>query len=334
MIFFRDSHVLVSMDPTFFDISRNFTDNGNKFITAITATSFIIEAATIIHVLIVLRIFARITVVHRNMKITCYNMWIGVILKSFVNLIGALRHLLHVGPLTPGIASIIYNVTRDLPNMLVYFLPVTIVCERVCATVHTDKYENWFSLRFIVALCVVPWLIAIWLTVHLLFLQQYFTILYSYFFCDAVTLGLYAIYFVLYFCTLNTTTFGTLSERYQRYENRTACRTVARIAIVSAATFLVTVVHNVTLKNLNTWFPQYGLHDKVALNRLLMDTAVASLIFTLPYHFTYLHANMHRKYMKTMSFCHGSPVNQSSSGDCWVCINFDAFDDDFDGEER
>uniref|UniRef100_A0A7E4V742 G protein-coupled receptor n=1 Tax=Panagrellus redivivus TaxID=6233 RepID=A0A7E4V742_PANRE len=194
--------------------------------------------------------------------------------------------------------------------MGIYLIPLSNVVERVCSTVYATIYENYFSMTLVIALCVVPWLLSAFLSVHLFFIRYYFDVTYVYMVYELAATGLYIAYFYLCYQERkkqkNSIGVLSLTERYQRAENQKCIQTILRFALSSVISLVLTVVYSlVVLYVLPKYLLQLSLDDKIAYFRQLINECVSIVTFTLPIHFAHINPGLFKQYKNALRrlFC-------------------------------
>uniref|UniRef100_A0A7E4V778 Serpentine Receptor, class J n=1 Tax=Panagrellus redivivus TaxID=6233 RepID=A0A7E4V778_PANRE len=290
----------------YFDISPQFPYK--KLFVVTNVVGIIVESLTIVHVLIIMKLFMRITVVHMHMKIISYNLWVCLILRSIFNATFHIFNAFYWYPLDVETTKQWFDALRDVFNMGLIIFPVNNLCERIFATIFVHMYEKWFSLKFVTAMCIIPWSMCIYLTVHLYFLWDVFEITILYAGYESFFIFSFIVYIILYLRERKMENkhkpMLSLSERYQRVENQKCCQTIFRFALSSIAIVIHTIVFILGL-----WYvyPYYylnvSLQDKIAFSRLFLTLGESIVALALPMHFAHINETLLSNYNSIVRSC-------------------------------
>uniref|UniRef100_A0A7E4VBZ8 G_PROTEIN_RECEP_F1_2 domain-containing protein n=1 Tax=Panagrellus redivivus TaxID=6233 RepID=A0A7E4VBZ8_PANRE len=289
----------------YFDVSPEFPYK--TLFILLNGFGLIIEILTIIHTVIILRLSRHVSVIHPHMLAAAYSF------STF-----HISNVLFWYPLNSSHSiKFAYDFFKDAANMGVYIIPVANVCERECATILVNNYENWCSYGFIFSLCSISWIITLYLTVHLMFFHEYMNILYLYLGYNVFNELSYVIYFALYYyektAKKSYLTNTTLSQRYQRAKNQACFQTMFRFALSASATVVLACVHNVVgLFVLPNVFPEISHTDKIAFFRMFITMCVSIVTLFLPLHFAHVNLTLLRHYKQAFMPNRVKPIESAT----------------------
>uniref|UniRef100_A0A7E5A1J2 G protein-coupled receptor n=1 Tax=Panagrellus redivivus TaxID=6233 RepID=A0A7E5A1J2_PANRE len=171
----------------------------------------------------------------------------------------------------------------------------------ILTIIHVGIILKLFSQITVVHKHLKIWLMATWFSIHVIFFQQYLDVVYPYLASNVLMFICFGTYFAFYFSERKKESrqayVSSLSERYQRAENKASYKTMLRFAISGTLIIIIAVGHNMILMNVLPYkFEYVTLNDRRAFFRVCAINLLSVIILLLPSHFAYLNANMKTRY--------------------------------------